>query len=350
MSSPSTIRIGSYLVGNSKPCLIIAEVAQAHDGSLGFAHSFIDRAAQSKADAIKFQTHIARAESTKDDSFRVNFSYADETRFDYWKRMEFTPEQWRGLKKHADEKGLLFLSSPFSIEAIELLENIGMPAWKVGSGEIANRNLLNTMIQTGKPLLISSGMSSWKEIEQTTAFMNEHNHPFALFQCTSRYPTPLSEVGLNVLDEMKQRFKIPVGLSDHSGTPYPSMAAIARGADMVELHVTFDKDMFGPDTKASVTFDQLDEIVRFRDAIHEINSHPVNKDQESKNFKSLKDLFGRSVCLKEDLPKGTVIQPEMLTLKKPGTGISPKQWDQCVGKKLAQDVLATRLLTWADLE
>lgn len=350
VSIPSIIKIGPYQIGQGNPCLIIAEVAQAHDGSLGLAHSFIERAAQSGIDAIKFQTHIAQAESTLDDTFRIKFSYSDTTRYDYWKRMEFTREQWQGLKKHADEKGLLFLSSAFSIEAVELLQNIGMPAWKVGSGEISNRDLLKAMMQTGKPLLISTGMSSWDEIEKTNAFMKERQHPYALFQCTSQYPTPLKNVGLNVLEEIKRRLEVPVGLSDHSGTPYPSMAAMACGANLIELHVTFDKAMFGPDASSSVTFEELDEIVRFRDAIHEMNSNPVEKDEQSKDLESLKNLFGRSVCLKQDLPKGTVIEPEMLTFKKPGTGIPADQKDQCTGKKLVRNVSADRLLTWKDLE
>jgi N-acetylneuraminate synthase len=139
-------------------CQIIGEVAQAHDGSLGAAHAYIDAIAQAGADAVKFQTHIASAESTPAEPWRVRFSYQDASRYDYWKRMEFTEEQWSGLKRHANEKGLLFLSSPFSLQAAKMLMRVGMPAWKVASGEVTNAPLFDFMIATGLPVMLSTGM------------------------------------------------------------------------------------------------------------------------------------------------------------------------------------------------
>ncbi|MGI9463747.1 MAG: N-acetylneuraminate synthase family protein, partial [Aestuariivirgaceae bacterium] len=151
------------------PCTIIAEVAQAHDGSLGTAHAYIDAAATAGADAVKFQTHIAAAESTPHEPWRVKFSDQDETRYDYWKRMEFTPEQWAGLKRHADDAGLMFLSSAFSLEAVELLKKIGIAGWKVASGEITNLDMVSAMSATGQPMLISTGMSDFDEIDAAVA-------------------------------------------------------------------------------------------------------------------------------------------------------------------------------------
>src|ERR687890_906986 len=145
------------IIGNGR-CLIIGEVAQTHDGSLGLAHAFIDAIADAGADGVKFQTHIAAAESTPGEPWRVRFSRQDESRYDYWKRMEFTEEQWKGLKEHAEERGVLFLSSPFSVEAAEMLERLGIKAWKVASGEVSNPVLLDYLIDTGKPILISTGM------------------------------------------------------------------------------------------------------------------------------------------------------------------------------------------------
>ena len=145
---------------NSTRCMVIGEVSQSHDGSLGMAHAFIDAIAKAGADAVKFQTHIAAAESTPQEPWRVKFSKQDASRYDYWKRMEFTSEQWQGLADHAQEKGLIFLSSPFSVEAVGLLERIGMPAWKVASGEVNNKVLLDAMLKTRKPILLSSGMST----------------------------------------------------------------------------------------------------------------------------------------------------------------------------------------------
>src|SRR4030095_1630017 len=146
-------------------CLIIGEVAQAHDGSLGMAHAYIDAVANAGADAVKFQTHIAAAESTPGEPWRVKFSRQDTTRYDYWKRMEFSEEQWRGLADHANGRGLLFLSSGFSPEAVDLLERVGVPAWKVGSGEVSNPPLLAKMARTGKPVILSSGLSDWDELD-----------------------------------------------------------------------------------------------------------------------------------------------------------------------------------------
>jgi N,N'-diacetyllegionaminate synthase len=146
------------------PCLIIGEVAQMHDGSLGTAHAYIDAVAGAGADGVKFQTHIAAAESTPGEPWRVKFSPQDSTRYQYWKRMEFSEEQWRGLAEHARDRGLIFLSSAFSAEAVELLERLGMAAWKVGAGEVSNLPLIERMARTGRPVLLSSGMSGWADV------------------------------------------------------------------------------------------------------------------------------------------------------------------------------------------
>ena len=150
---------------NPARCLIIGEIAQTHDGSLGTAHAYIDAVANAGADAIKFQTHIAAAESTPGEPWRVKFSRQDATRFEYWRRMEFSQEQWHGLAAHARERGLLFLSSAFSPEAVDLLERVGVPGWKVGAGEVSNLPLLEKMARTGKPVILSSGMSDWAELD-----------------------------------------------------------------------------------------------------------------------------------------------------------------------------------------
>ena len=173
------INIGDRKVGKGQPCFVIAEIAQAHDGSLGAAHAYIDAVAGTGADAIKFQTHIAEAESSPGEPFRVRFSYQDKTRFDYWKRMEFSREQWNLLAEHARDRGLIFLSSPFSETALSLLEEIGMPAWKVASGEIATKRMLEMMAMTGKPLLLSTGMASWRQVDETTSWFQEWGAPFA---------------------------------------------------------------------------------------------------------------------------------------------------------------------------
>jgi N-acetylneuraminate synthase len=346
----TSIRIDDTEIGPGHPAYIIAEVAMAHDGSLGFAHSFIDAAASAGVNAIKFQTHIADAESTLDEPFRVKFSRQDETRYGYWKRLEFTAEQWAGLAVHAREKGLSFLSSAFSPAAVALLDRIGVPAWKVGSGEFRSLDLLDAMMKTGKPLLYSTGMSAWSEIDEAVAHFRQQGAAFGLFQCTSKYPTQLPEIGLNVLGEMQQRYGCPVGLSDHSGSVWPSIAAIARGAHMLEAHITFDKMMFGPDVPASLTVADFRTVVEARRAFAVMDANPVDKDAMAAELERMRALFTKSLAPVRPLAAGTVLSAGMLTSKKPGTGIPASQLSAVVGRRLARPVTPDHVLTFEDLD
>lgn len=345
-----TLTIGDKTVGASAPCLIIAEIAQAHDGSLGFAHAFIDATADSGADAIKFQTHIAEHESTLDEPWRVQFSPQDKTRFDYWRRMSFLPEQWYGLVNHARERGLIFLSSPFSLPAVELLEKLDVSAWKVASGEICSNFMLDSIAKTGKPLLISTGMSSCSEIDAVVEYVSKHGSPFSVFQCTSQYPTSLEKVGLNVIHYFRERYGVPVGLSDHSGSVFPGLAAIAQGVDLLEMHVTFDKKMFGPDVSSSLTFDELRHIVDAKNAFHLMINSPVEKDTIAQELKASRAIFSHSIAPVRELKAGTKLAKNMLTFKKPGTGIPEKELLKLLGRKLARDVTPERLLKWEDID
>ncbi len=346
----SHIKIGSHKIGEGEKCFVIAEVAQAHEGSLGQAFAFIDAAAAVGAGAIKFQTHIAAAESTRDEAFRVPMSGQDKTRYDYWKRMEFTPEQWAVLAKHAKELDIIFLSSAFSVEAVELLKKIGMPAWKIGSGEFKSAELMRAMIKTKKPILLSTGMSRYDEVKDSVKIFQQNKTPFAILQCTSHYPTAYENIGLNVLEEYRSRYKCPVGLSDHSGTPYPALAAMAQDANMIELHVTFDPLSYGPDVPASVTFDELAFICDARDAYHVMAQNPVDKDKMAAKMEKMRGLFTKSVALAAPQKKGTVISAKMLAPKKPGTGIPFTEKDKLVGLRLKRDVPSDRLLNWEDVD
>ena len=251
-----------FVVGG--PCFIVGEVGQNHDGSLGLAHSFIDAIADAGADAVKFQTHIASAESTLAEPWRVKFSRQDATRYDYWKRMEFTLEQWHGLKDHADDRKIAFMSTPFSIEAVDLLTEVGVAAWKVGSGETNNLPMLKRMAETGLPIILSTGMSTFKEIDASVNLIKQYPVPVAVLQCTSAYPSIPEEIGLNMVSEYRKRYDCPVGLSDHSGKIYAGLGAAAIGIDILEVHVTLSREMFGPDVPASVTTDELRQRWHYR--------------------------------------------------------------------------------------
>ncbi|MEL7252404.1 MAG: N-acetylneuraminate synthase family protein, partial [Bacteroidota bacterium] len=237
--------------------LLIAELAQAHEGSLGILHSYIDALADVGVDAVKFQTHIAEAESSLAEPFRVKFSYEDDTRFDYWKRMSFSPEQWRGIKEHCDQRGVEFLSSPFSQTAVDLLEELGVQRYKIASGEVTNFLMLEKIARTGKPIILSSGMSSYEELDAALEFLRPFGIELSLLQCTTSYPTPPERIGFNVLTEMRVRYPdLTIGLSEHTSEIFTGLAAVAMGALIMEFHAVFDKRMFGPDAKSSLTIDQ----------------------------------------------------------------------------------------------
>lgn len=330
--------------------LIIGEVAQAHDGSLGTAHAFIDAIARAGADAVKFQTHIAEAESSPGEPWRVKFSRQDATRFEYWKRMEFTEAQWHGLKAHADERGLLFLSSPFSFEAIELLERVGVPAWKVASGEVGNAPMLDRLIDTKKPILCSTGMSPWSELDAVVERCKRRGASLALMQCTSVYPCPPERVGLNLLDEYRRRYSCPVGLSDHSGTIYPGLAAATLGAEVLEIHVTLSREAFGPDVSSSVTTSELRQLVDGIRFIEKMRSNPVEKDESASVLAPMRSLFTKSLFAARDLPAGIVLSREHVAIKKPGTGIPAAKLDEIVGRRVARAYSSGEQLRIEDLE
>jgi N,N'-diacetyllegionaminate synthase len=329
---------------------IIGEVAQGHDGSLGMAHAFIDGVAKAGADAVKFQTHIAAAESTPSEPWRVKFSRQDRSRFEYWKRMEFTEEQWHGLRAHADERGLDFLSSPFSMEAVELLSRVGVKAWKVASGELTSQQMRERMAATRIPFIVSTGMSPLSEIDETVEWVKSRGLTLTLLQCTSAYPCPPERVGLNLISFFRDRYECAVGLSDHSGTIYPGLAAVALGADILEVHVTFSREMFGPDVPSSITTSQLSQLVEGVRFVEQMLANPVDKDELAREMEPVRTLFTKSVVPRCDLAAGTVLTREHLTIKKPGTGIPAPRLQEMVGRRLRQPVFANQLFSEDDLE
>ncbi|MBN1783224.1 N-acetylneuraminate synthase family protein [bacterium] len=334
---------------NKQECLIIGEIAQAHDGSLGMAHAYIDAIANAGAHAVKFQMHIADAESTIHETWRVNFSKQDKTRFDYWKRMEFREEEWIGLKKHAEECGLFFICSPFSDVAVTRLTRIGVSAWKVASGEVNNNILINQLIDTRIPIIISSGMSTITELDNTVRLIKSKSIPLAILQCTSSYPVPAEKIGLNLIQVFKQRYNCITGLSDHSGKIYPGLAAVTLGAKIIEVHVTFSKDMFGPDVRSSITMSELKQLVEGVDFIERTINNPVDKDKIAHEFSHMRYLFTKSIVTKVALSAGVTLCEKHLTIKKPGTGIPASKLKELIGRQLQNDVPADHILNESDL-
>jgi N-acetylneuraminate synthase len=313
---------------------VVAEVAQAHDGSLGILHSFIDACAQVKVDAVKFQIHIAEAESSAQEPFRVKFSEADATRYDYWRRMGFSEMQWQQIKRHCEEAGVEFLATPFSNAAVDLLERLGVARYKVGSGDITNDLLIERIVRTRKEAILSTGLGTVEEIGRAVDKLRPNG--VAVLQCTTRYPTAAEDVGLPAIMGMRERFRCPTGLSDHSGKIFAGIAAVACGASIVEAHVTFDRRMFGPDAKASLTVDEFGELV---EGIRFVEKARFGSSEKrlTPELDTLRTAFGRSLALNRDLPAGHVLAFEDLEGKKPaGQGLPPRDLDRVIGRALVR--------------
>lgn len=325
---------------------IIAEIGSVHDGSIGNALRLIEAAADAGADAVKFQTHIAEAESLSTAPAPSFFS--DEPRIAYFTRTGFGLEQWKRLARHAESVGVTFLSSPFSIEAVDLLEQVGVNAYKIPSGEVTNLPLIERIAATGRPVLLSSGMSDWTELDATVALLKPQC-PLTVLQCSSAYPCTPEQVGLNVIGEMRSRYGVPVGLSDHTLGLAAAFAAAAVGATVIEKHFTFSRLMYGSDAKHSM---EPPEFRMFCTGLREIwrmNASPVDKN-DTGPYEDMRRVFQKSIVTARPLAAGVLLTREMLAFKKPGDGIPAAQYRSIIGRKLRAALPADHQLCPQDFE
>lgn len=330
--------------------LVIAEIAQAHDGNLDVAHELIDSAARAGAHAVKFQTHIAAAESTRREPWRVKFSSKDVDRFAYWQRMEFSERQWRELKSHCDERGVEFMSSPFSPQAVDLLMSLGIRLWKVASGEVFNLQLLERLKETELPIILSSGLSTISELRTAVQVVARESNQLAVLQCATQYPTTPERVGLNVIAELRREFGCVVGISDHTATIFSSIAAAALGARVFEVHIRADEDHTGPDASSSLSGDELGKLVRGIEFVltamqSQVDKHSLTPDQEQ-----LRRIFGRSLVASRNLVSGDTLQLADVSYKKPGGGLRYEDLSKMVGRKLRRSIEADDALSQDDVE
>lgn len=321
---------------------IIAEVGSVHDGSFGNAVSLIELAAECGADVIKFQTHLAAAETLRDAPPPPYFK--GEPRFEYFNRTGFSREQWKELARVARGADIEFLSSPFSNDAVELLEEIGIGRYKIPSGEVSNIPLLEAVAETGKPVLLSSGMSNWHELDRAVATIKRRHDKLCVMQCSSLYPCPPERVGLNVLAEMRDRWNVEVGYSDHTLNNYACLAAVALGATIIEKHFTFSRRMYGSDARFSAEPKQFFDLVRGIREISKILENPINKDQ-IEEYSEMKRIFEKSVVAICPISAGTKISAEMITIKKPGTGIPAAEFNRVVGSIAMVDIQPDTLIS-----
>lgn len=326
---------------------IIAEAGSVHDGSFGNAMCLIDLAAKVGADAVKFQTHLPAAETLRDAPMPPYFK--GEPRFEYFARTGFSPEQWAQLAAHAKSRNIDFLSSPFSIEAVALLESVGISRYKIPSGEVSNLPMLEAVARTGKPVLLSSGMSSWTELDAAVATIRAYHDRLCVMQCTTAYPCPPEKVGLNVLGEIRTRWGCEIGYSDHTLENNACLAAVALGATVVEKHLTFSRAMYGSDARHSAEPNQFADLVRGVREIEAILANPVNKDDLS-GVKEMKAIFEKSVVSVRAIAKGTAITADMVAVKKPGNGIPAAKLDQVIGSIARADIPADVLVAEGDID
>lgn len=325
--------------------IIIAEIGSVHDGSFGNAKKLIEAAAVAGADIVKFQTHIAEAETLADAPAPGYFKA--EPRMAYFRRTGFSLPQWKELKAHAAECGVGFLSSPFSEAAVDLLEEVGVDAYKIPSGEVSNIPMLQHIAATRKPVYLSSGMSNWAELDAAVEALRPGG-PLVVMQCSSAYPCPAERVGLNVISEMTRRWGLPVGFSDHTLGPAAAIAAAAVGAVAVEKHFTFSRLMYGSDAAHSMEPADFKAMVGWVREAALMHIHRVDKDDIAP-YADMKRIFEKSVVTVRALAKGAVVARSDLAFKKPGDGIPAARWKDVSGRMTSRDLPADHKLSPEDL-
>ena len=332
--------------------LIIAEIGLSHNGNIKKALDLIHLSKESGADMVKFQSHFAVFESTFDEPFRVKISNKYKNRYDYWKKTEFTEKQWKKIIQFCKKIKIIFATSPFSVEAVKIMRNLGCKNWKIGSGEVFSNQIIKEILRKKEDgLIISSGMSTWVDLKKNYRFIRKKKSKnFGILQCTTEYPNSIKKVGLNVITDMKKKFNCHIGLSDHTGSIFPSIAALSLGADLIEVHVCTSKKLKGVDINSSVTFEELKIICKARDSIFQMKQHPVNKDKLSITQKENKKIFGKSIAIKNNLIKGDKIDISNLTLKKPGTGFNEIYLKKIINKIAKKDLSSKRILKKGDFE
>jgi len=329
---------------------IVAEIGNTHEGSVGLAKMFAKSASECGVDAVKFQTHIFHEESL--DSAPNPPYFNNESRKEYFERTAFNRLQWLELKEYCEkELKIDFFSTPFSIAALNLLESIEVNAYKISSGDVNNIPLLEKVAATQKKVILSTGMSSWEDIDVAVDTLKSNNcGELTILQCTSEYPCPPELSGINVIDELKNRYKnVKIGYSDHTIGMAVPLAAVFKGASFIEKHFTLSKKMYGSDAMNSTEPDEFKQLVIAIRDIENALANPVDKNQIADNLFNMKKTFEKSIVLSKSLNKGHLITFEDLAFKKPGDGIKANFYKKVIGRKMANSVKKDFQLDWDHL-
>lgn len=347
------ILIQSKKVGKNFPVFLIAEAGVNHNGDLILAKKLIDEAVDAKVDAVKFQTYVTNElllKSTSKADYQKKHTETDETFFEMLQKLEFSKEQFKEISSYCKEKKIIFLSTPFDHISVEWIEELGVPAYKIGSGDMNNIPLLKLICSKKKPILLSTGMASLKEVKDSVNIIKKNNiNDIIIFQCTTNYPTTYEEINLNVIDTYKEEFPdLIIGFSDHSIGIEASIGAVAKGAKVIEKHFTLDKNMEGPDHKASLNPKELklwvEAIRNIEKALGSMIKLPTANEID------IAKIARKSIISRNKLDIGTMIKPEDICVKRPGIGIPPSEYENIIGKKVKNLIQKDSIIRWEDLE
>jgi len=341
-----------------KKVFIIAEAGVNHNGDMRIAKELIDVAADSGADAVKFQTYISEKVMTRyvgKAKYQAANTGCDGSHLEMSRQLELSFDDFCQLKDYCDNAGIMFLSTPFDFPSVDFLDAL-VPAYKIPSGEITNLPLLEHVARKNKPIIMSTGMSNLQEVERAVHLIKASGNPAAsdifapltLLHCTSNYPTAFSDANLRAINTLHAHFNLPAGYSDHTPGIEASIAAVALGATVIEKHFTIDKEMPGPDHKASI---EPVELRRMVEAIRNIEAALGTGEKVMTASESeIRDIARRSLIAACDLTAGTVLTAALLEIKRPGSGISPVDMERVIGKRLKNDIREDEVITWDDLE
>ena len=328
---------------------IIAEIGVNHNGNLELAKKMIKSASECGVDAVKFQTFKSEdlvTENAETAGYQEK-NTNENSQLKMLKKLELTFDDFKQLKDYASKCNVIFISSPFDVNSVDLLETLDVPLYKLGSGELNNFELIDYVQKTNKPIIISTGMATLGEIKETYDFIENKNN-LIILHCITGYPTSFKEANLNFIKTLQKEFDVPIGFSDHSPGIELPIAAVALGACVVEKHFTLDKNLEGPDHKASLNPKEFKAMV---DAIRNVEVAMGDGIRKfSDNELEIKKVARKSIVLNQDVSKDMIIERRMLSIKRPGTGIPPKFIDDVIGKKLIKDLKANNVLKWDYLE
>ncbi len=345
---PSPIEIASRTVGPGQPCLIVAEAGVNHNGRVDLARRLIESAAASGADAVKFQTfraeRLAVAHAAKAD-YQLRTTDRSESHLEMLRRLELPRETYPELLAQCRERGLLFLSSPFDEESADFLDGLEMQAFKIPSGEITNLPFLAHVARKGKPLILSTGMSTLEEVRAAfDTVVREGNRQVILLHCTSGYPAALEDANLRAMKTLAETFGVPVGYSDHTLGMAVPLAAVALGACVVEKHFTLDRALPGPDHQASAEPDELASLVKGIRSVEKALGH--GRKEPAPSEAAVAAVVRKSLVAAKNISAGTRVTEDLLALRRPGTGLPPEARAEVVGRIARRDIQAGTLLQW----